>query len=365
MIRKINVKKLVGGLLTVLLITVMVGCGETEGVTIIQNGSDVTGNGLFKGSEKTPDILYTDAHNVNLVNYQEPNGFFTVKCPAGWSVKTGLPMTDEISLVSYAIKIYNTSNPDICACIILNHSGMVKSQEAYNWYNTYYPSQFSSQCVVVDDDTTEAYYRGMSEGLNFSDFNVTNNLEKAATGGDVLDATCTSINTGKKLRGLFSAFVSSYDYAALVNPANIFSGMLDVGYRTAYSVVYMTAPEEEFLDWQPILEECISSIQFTESFHQLRQQEWKATLGTAAYISQNASDISNMVMDSWEQRNTSQDIISQKQSDATLSYERVYDTQSGEIYRAYNGFLDNYSGSRFEAATDDMYLKGIDGYIQK
>ena len=72
-----------------------------------------------------------------------------------------------------------------------------------------------------------------------------------------------------------------------------------------------------------------------------------------------------MIMDSWEKRNNSYDIISQKQSDATLGYERVYDTDTGEIYKAYNGFTDDYKGDKYKAITDDMYTSAIDGYIEK
>ena len=58
--------------------------------------------------------------------------------------------------------------------------------------------------------------------------------------------------------------------------------------------------------------------------------------------------------------------MSQKQSDATLGYERVYDTETGEIYKATNGFTDVYDGKRYKAVTDDnMYAKPISGYIEK
>ena len=75
--------------------------------------------------------------------------------------------------------------------------------------------------------------------------------------------------------------------------------------------------------------------------------------------------MSDMIMDSWENRNNSYDIISQKQSDATLGYERVYDTETGEIYKAYNGFTDDYTGERYKTITDDMYTESISGTIEK
>lgn len=70
-------------------------------------------------------------------------------------------------------------------------------------------------------------------------------------------------------------------------------------------------------------------------------------------------------MSSWENRNKSLDISSQKYSDATLGYERVYDTDTGEIYKAYNGFTDDYTGSKYQAITDDMYSEQVTGYITK
>ena len=72
-----------------------------------------------------------------------------------------------------------------------------------------------------------------------------------------------------------------------------------------------------------------------------------------------------MIMDSWNKRSSSYDIISQKQSDATLGYERVYDTTTNEVYRAYNGFTDKYNGNRYQPATDEMYKSPISGYIEK
>jgi hypothetical protein len=80
-------------------------------------------------------------------------------------------------------------------------------------------------------------------------------------------------------------------------------------------------------------------------------------------LSQAAQQISDGIMDSWNKRQTSYDITSQKQSDATLGYERVKDTETGEIYRATNGFMDSYSGTRYQAISDSDYTLGIDGYI--
>lgn len=70
-------------------------------------------------------------------------------------------------------------------------------------------------------------------------------------------------------------------------------------------------------------------------------------------------------MASWENRNRSFDIMSQKQSDAILGYERVYDTETNEIYKATNGFMDVYDEDRFKPISEDMYSEPISGYIEK
>lgn len=77
------------------------------------------------------------------------------------------------------------------------------------------------------------------------------------------------------------------------------------------------------------------------------------------------NQITDGIMDSWEKRNKSYDIMSQKQSDAALGYERVYDTETNEVYKAYNGFTDDYSGKRYKSITDDMYTDKVVGYIEK
>ncbi len=35
------------------------------------------------------------------------------------------------------------------------------------------------------------------------------------------------------------------------------------------------------------------------------------------------------------------------------------------IYKAYNGFTDDYDGKRYKSITDDMYTEKITGYIEK
>jgi hypothetical protein len=146
---------------------------------------------------------------------------------------------------------------------------------------------------------------------------------------------------------------------------NLFSEKIDVWPLIVYNTILMTAPDEEFNNWQSILDKSLSSLQFSDTFVREFNKEESNILSTIQANQKVYDQISDMIMDSWEKRNNSYDIISQKQSDATLGYERVYDTETGEIYKAYNGFTDDYKGDRYQSISDDMYTSPIDGYIEK
>ena len=108
-----------------------------------------------------------------------------------------------------------------------------------------------------------------------------------------------------------------------------------------------------------------SSVEFTDTFMSGFNSQQDAVMKNFQNVRNICNQISDGIMDSWEKRSTSYDIMSQKQSDATLGYERVYDTETGEIYKAYNGFTDDYDGERYKSITDNMYTKKTSGYIEK
>ena len=147
---------------------------------------------------------------------------------------------------------------------------------------------------------------------------------------------------------------------------NIISGKkIDIQYLSVYDAIFITTPKDEFIDWEDILNTICSSLNYTNSFISGFYSEQDAVMKNFQEIRAIGNEISDGIMDSWNKRNTSFDIMSQKQSDATLGYERVYDTKTNEIYKAYNGFTDDYDGKRYKPVTDEMYTKKTSGYIEK
>jgi len=116
-------------------------------------------------------------------------------------------------------------------------------------------------------------------------------------------------------------------------------------------------------------------LNFTDSYVNEAQNYIKET--AEGYMAANAAlqatyDSYNAA---WSARQTSYDIISQKNSDATLGYDRLYDPDTGEIYRAELGFYDDYDINRdqysnpnlqiIDGNTESYYLDGVDYYISK
>lgn len=341
-------KKLLLGILLITLLFITTGCGKQ--VKIVKS--------------ETSKITYEDYNN----------GLVSLKIPKGWKVE--IPAVDYIH---YSFKVYNPENKNYMFLFGLKEEGFLKSEKARSTYAKYYPDAIFSKLTPIDPQTTEAFYKAWNNNAKLSnttelkmeyfpylnDFNVVENLGSTPLGGDIIRATYKNDNN-ELMQGLFTASVKSIGtYYINTDIFNLFSEKVDVSPLNVYNVIMMMAPDADFINYQEIFDYCIGTIEFSDQFVKGFNNE-ESTLVATIQANQKVYDqISDMIMDTWEKRNNSYDIISGKQSDATLGYERVYDTETGDIYKAYNGFTDDYSGNRYKSITDDMYTKSISGYIEK
>ena len=336
------------------------------GVVILLGKNDDKGNGIFNNPDKNIKIVKSEASKIELEDYSTNE--FSIKKPKGWKVDT---LGDYIH---YTIKVYNPENPIYQFFINMKTEGYNKSEDAKRFQQKYYPNDFFAKAPVIATKDTEGFYKIFNElgPLNnnstftfptLSDFTVSENLGKGSLGGDMLRATFKDAN-GKEGEGIFTAYV--YDAGPYYVYENIISGkQIDIQYLNVYDAIFITAPKDELIDWEDTLNTICSSLEFTDTFINGFNNEQDAVMNNFEQIREIGNQISDGIMDSWNKRNKSLDIISQKQSDATLGYERVYDTETNEIYKAYNGFTDDYDGERYKAITDDMYLQKTSGYIEK
>ncbi|MGN1406437.1 MAG: hypothetical protein ACI4WM_09185 [Erysipelotrichaceae bacterium] len=317
---------------------------------------------------------------------------FSITIPKGWQVSYGGVYMFK------AIRVYDPENPVNQMFYMLKAQPFLHSEEGkaaweYN-YNLNKNSAMASAAwylansPVLYNPSTEGFYQTWPlfvdlvkddidfqgfEFPRFEQFSVTETmpsvspLSNYAIADELLRATFTQ--SGKTGEGLFAASVVDFGEVQIgdgtINGYTL--GTADGGYYMVYNIMAISAEKDTLIEWEPLLIKCMSSLEYSESFVKATIANGEEQVNQALEFSKTANEISNGIMDSWEKRNTSQDIISQKQSDATLGYERVYDKETGEIYRADNGWYDTYKneGERYELVTDDgMYTEAISGYIK-
>lgn len=359
-------KKILNVLIVVTLLSaslfLLTGCDLTKKIEEIEDGVKKENVKVVKN--ETSQISYDDFNN----------GLVSLKIPKGWKVDVA-----PADYIHYSFKVYNPQNKDYMFLFSLKLEGFLKSEKARSTYEKYYPDAIFSKLAAVDPQTTEGFYKVWNQNAKLSnetelnmeyfpylnEFKVIQNIGKAPLGGDILRANFKN-SKNELMQGVFTANVKSIGtYYINTDIFNLFSEKVDVSPLNVYSTIMMTAPDAEFNNWQEILDYCLGTITFSDNFIKgFNNQE--TTISSTIQANQKVyNQTSDMIMDSWEKRNNSYDIISQKQSDATLGYERVYDTETGEIYKAYNGFTDDYSGNRYKSITDDMYTSAVSGYIEK
>ena len=350
------------------------------GVMLLNNNkkeSDEVGKTEKSATKEDVKIVANEASKLTLEEYKTDN--FTMKKPTGWTVETGG------TGIFYAIRVYDPQNTNNQVYLMLKVQPLLKNTSAKtSWQNYYSMSGNNSQyklfadAVVLDNPTTEGFYKKFDEistylssleptlstmkfpkFSNFTkieEFESSASMKSVALDSKVLRGTFTGENS-KEGEGLFMASV--------VNFGNQYQGGVDMGYYMIYDIMSITSAKDEFIDYKDILLESVNSIEFTDSYVKQTIDDSNAQTQKALELNASMQKAFDSYMSAWENRQISYDIMSQKQSDATLGYERVYDTDTGEIYKAYNGFTDDYQGNKYQSITDNMYTEKVTGYIEK
>ena len=359
----------------------------TAAISLAACGAKTTVNddGTKTKTESGVKITETAAKAVQTERYETAD--FSITIPKGWTVTAGG------TNIYHSIRISDPNEPlnqmfVLLKADILLHSQAGKDawQQNYNAGNT--QAALFAKAVVLENPSTEGFFKIFPQyaafvsdvepdyaGYVFPQFNnftitdrypSTSPLKSSALGDEQLRATFT--DNGKEGEGLFAASVVDFGSFAISN-GNVVGYQLqavDGGYYMAYNVVAVTAAKDTFIEWESVLTDCFKTLQYSDSFVSAANQASNEKVALAQQVSQNFNATMDGFMSSWESRNKSQDIMSQKQSDAILGYERVYDTETNEIYKATNGFTDVYDGMRYQPVTDDnMYAEPISGYIEK
>ena len=370
-------KRITALVLTAVMMLLLAACGNK---TVVNDDGTIT-----ERTERGIKVTQTAAQAVQTEKYETAD--FSMTIPKGWTVTSG-----GINIY-HSIRVSDPTEPlnqmfILLKADILLHSQAGKDawQQNYNMGNT--QAMIFAKAPVLVNPSTEGFFKIFPQytafvseieptysgyvfprfdGFTVTDrYTSTGSMKSVAMGDELLRATFT--DNGKEGEGMFAASVVDFG-SALISGGNVVDYQLqaaDGGYYMAYNIVAITAAKDTFIEWEGVLADCMKTLQYSDSFVSATNQASNEKVALAMQISQNFNQTMDGIMSSWESRNKSQDIISQKQSDATLGYERVYDTETNEVYRATNGFTDVYDGKRYQPVTDDdMYTQPISGYIEK
>jgi len=162
-------------------------------------------------------------------------------------------------------------------------------------------------------------------------------------------------------------------FLVTVAPMLPFNGGPGAGIGYGFCIIGIAAPQNEFSTLEATLSKSIASFTFGQSYVQNCMAQQAETYKGILKAGKTLSEASDIIVQGWENRNRTDDIISEKYSDATLGRERLYDPNTGEVYEFENGFYDKYrlDQNKYEmnnlqplpGDNHDLWMKApLDGY---
>ncbi|MFH0836739.1 MAG: hypothetical protein V1870_01290 [Candidatus Aenigmatarchaeota archaeon] len=290
-------------------------------------------------------------NKIELIQWSDPEGSMTGRIPKGWTAKLASQCETR------SIRIYDETNPANQIFIYPMLGPIYATNEAREFDRNYRDNFGWSQLTyadnpVVSPPTPRAVVQQAMPEL-YETPNVKTYLPWSPNMDNVeiiheepASTEITSIFSaiGGSSAGLIFSFTESNNYPALgVSLVGIYPPGIDQKWYF-YIVTYSTKPNE-FADIGPALLESVNSLRYTDSF---LSECAKVQQMRADTIKKNFENIqkSNEAIFSRYKASSNIDSVYEKWSDATLGRERVYDSDTGEVYHVDNGFYDYYNTHR-------------------
>lgn len=331
-----------------------------------------------------PKVIYFSDSNIKISEdtqktdlAEQDEGSYSIKVPQDWKVAT---TGQGVNLVVYA---YNPDDSRFQIFIQLQSKPLMRTYDERNIYQRYANTDSAKYGVyayapVIRLGTTESFYDVFNDYTDniqsylpeYADFHFPKLTSFAK---QVSSANKTTLTTSAKddttVRATFSNAANTAEITDNTRAEGLFTGTVvsyspsDVsGYYVVYGTAFITAPEDSLIAYEPTLIEALKSIKLKDEFLQTISGDtnWDEHAPDANTEVQEAAD---SIAKAWDSRSSDYDTTRQKYADNKLGYERVCDTETGKLYRAFKGFVAGYTGSRYRAATDKEYTTPISGYI--
>ena len=145
-------------------------------------------------------------------------------------------------------------------------------------------------------------------------------------------------------------------FLVTVAPVLPFTGGPGGGLGYGFSITGITAPKSEFQNIEDVLVKSVGSYGMNQSYVNNCLAQQANAYGAILKAGKTLSETSDIIMQGWENRNRTDDILAEKRSDAILGRERLYDPNTGEVYEFENGFYDKYKLEQNRYEMDNLQL---------
>jgi hypothetical protein len=141
------------------------------------------------------------------------------------------------------------------------------------------------------------------------------------------------VENGRRGEGLF-ALTTAIAMPMLGGPGG--------GTGKGYMMAGITVPAGEMAAWQPVLMDVLASFSIHPNYVRGCLARSQEAFNGVMEAGKTLGETSDRILEAWQKRNRSDDILAAKRSDAILSKERMYDPGTGTVYEFENGFSDHY-----------------------
>lgn len=363
-------------------------------VYFFRDGADAYENG-GRDADPEPSTRRVNAEKAQPIvseTYTYNDGRFTMQLPVGWKVMTTGSLAQDM-----IVKAYDPECPERCIFRAAKIEPLLRSQAAKEWYRSNAEAggllyALYADAPALEELTVACFLEHVNDVREYA--------FKYYYTGLMLDANCIpalyDVQVLESFPGKTICPPTCYDNAMLRVRFNSENGVpcegmmtaqptrlaasvmmmgLDVSPDTAYEFMGFMAPQEELLELEPVLSQCLGSFAFTEDFLRQSLEAAGEIYEIVRQMNANMQAAYDSCNDAWAARQTTYDVLSQQRSDATLGYDRLYDSETGEIYRAEAGFWDEYKLDPYaydnpnlrliDESTEAYYLRGVDYTISR
>jgi hypothetical protein len=367
------VKELLLVLLT-LAIVAMLGCDTTSTISLGPGTVSPTSVTMSSSASPTsvtvspsvptlaptpsPTLTPQPAPILKLENYD--GGFFSIEKPVGWDIVTA----GGCSTFAFCIRdkehpanqifYFNEVGPVYLAeeQKVVDKNYMDMGGYPVTWYempvvNPLTPENLLENFhLIAGTNVARSFMPGLPE-LGYVEIISTAEETSPIPGGQTKTIRALYRQNGELGEGLFYITVA---------PLIPLTGMPGGGIGYGFCFAGLTSVKSDFKYWQEILTQSLNSLNISQEYIDTclkqQQQQYQGILRAGKTL----SETSDTIMDAWESRNRSDDIISEKMSDVILGQERVYDPDTGTVYDVPLGFYDEYNIHRGQYNMDNLQL---------